>query len=355
MSDIKVLVIDDSAFMRKMISEMINQADGMQVIGTARNGLDGIEKIKTLKPDVVTLDVEMPILDGISALGRIMEESPLPVIMLSSLTTKGAKSTIQAIEYGAVDFISKPSGAISLNIEDVKTELINKINMAKTANIFKNNLKRDVNIEQVTTGNKKSITQNLIHKKTVVAIGVSTGGPKALQQVLTKFDKNFSAPILIVQHMPAKFTKTLAERLDRLTNIRVKEASDGELLMNGTAYIAPGDYHMNIKRIGTSLAISLDQSEPQKGHRPSVNKLFESLANVRDVNKVAVVLTGMGSDGTDGAKQLKKIDKKSILIAESNQSAVIYGMPKSIIENVGADLVVTIDDMAKTITEIVQE
>lgn len=357
MSEIKVLVVDDSAFMRKMISDMINETKDMSVIDTARNGLDALEKIKKLKPDVVTLDVEMPVLDGISSLRKIMEEQPVPVIMLSSLTTKGASSSIQAMEYGAVDFVSKPSGSISLDIEEIKQELIQKIRMAKTANLNKNNLTTyKVDSNQLETKKYLNVTQfPFLHKQTVVAVGVSTGGPRALQQLLSHLDKDFNAPILIVQHMPKKFTKTLAERLDKLSPLRVKEAEDGEILTPKTAYIAPGDHHMKIRRIGSSLAISLDQTEPEKGHRPSVNVLFRSVAEIKNLNKIAVVLTGMGDDGTKGVKVLKEKDRSSIILAESKQSAVIYGMPRSVIEKVGANFIVHIDEMAETLTQIVQD
>lgn len=343
MATVKVLVVDDSAFMRKMITDMVNQDKQLTVIGTARNGLDGIEKIKKLKPDVVTMDVEMPEMDGISALKIIMEEFPVPVIMLSSLTKDGTRATIQAIENGAVDFISKPSGAISLDIAKVQQELVTKIKLAMTANISRKLIK-----QTSTTNNNDQLTEpTFIHKQTVVAIGVSTGGPRALQQILKDIPQDFPAPILIVQHMPKSFTKLLADRLNRLCSIEVSEAENGEILSPGRAYIAPGDFHMEIKKIGSALAIQLEQSPPKKGHRPSVDNLLQSLAHINNVNKVAVILTGMGSDGTEGAKYLRNKDKHTYIIAESQETAVIYGMPKSIIENVGANLVLPIDEIAE--------
>lgn len=343
MATVKVLVVDDSAFMRKMITDMVNQDKQLTVIGTARNGLDGIEKIKKLKPDVVTMDVEMPEMDGISALKIIMEEFPVPVIMLSSLTKDGTRATIQAIENGAVDFISKPSGAISLDIAKVQQELVTKIKLAMTANISRKLIK-----QTSTTNNNDQLTEpTFIHKQTVVAIGVSTGGPRALQQILKDIPQDFPAPILIVQHMPKSFTKSLADRLNRLCSIEVSEAENGEILSPGRAYIAPGDFHMEIKKIGSALAIQLEQSPPKKGHRPSVDNLLQSLAHINNVNKVAVILTGMGSDGTEGAKYLRNKDKHTYIIAESQETAVIYGMPKSIIENVGANLVLPIDEIAE--------
>ncbi|GGB30451.1 chemotaxis-specific protein-glutamate methyltransferase CheB [Virgibacillus dakarensis] len=327
MKPIRVLVIDDSAFMRRMISDIIGSDDRLELVGTARNGNDGIKKIKHLSPDVVTLDVEMPIMDGITTLQKIMEERPLPVVMVSSVTAAGTDKTIQAISNGAVDFITKPSGAISLDITRIKREIIRKVVTAAHAVLPKRESKTQhpIRAQQI----EKPLRP---HAKTVVAIGSSTGGPKALQQILTELPADFPAPILIVQHMPAGFTKSLATRLNALAGIHVREAVHGEIIQPETAYIAPGNFHMKIRKAGTALAIELTQENELFGHRPAVDVLFESLALQDNVNKIAVVLTGMGHDGSQGIIQLKQRDKNTIVIAEAEESSIVYGMPKSAVK-----------------------
>ncbi|WP_188205825.1 protein-glutamate methylesterase/protein-glutamine glutaminase [Alkalibacillus aidingensis] len=347
----RVLIIDDSAFMRKMLTDLIQQDPELDVIGTARNGEEGVKKTLNLQPDVVTLDVEMPVLDGLSALRQIMEQRPTPVVMLSSLTSDGADSTIKALQLGAVDFINKPSGSISLDIDQIATDIRKKVKQAITANFNRYDVQK-VNPIEVDVRDVQGKLPSFSYDETIVAIGVSTGGPKALEQLLTEIPKDFKASLLIVQHMPEKFTKSLANRLNRLSPIHVKEATNGEIVKPGTAYIAPGNYHLTIRKIGRSLALSTEQNEPVRGHRPSVDVLFESLSTVDAINKVAVVLTGMGSDGTEGAKRLKA-QGQTYLIAESQQTALIYGMPKAVIEKVGVNLIVPIDRVAQSLVDVV--
>lgn len=325
---------------------MINEADGLEVVDTARNGEVAIKKIKQFNPDVVTLDVEMPVMDGLTALKQIMRDIPVPVIMLSSLTVEGANSTIQSIEFGAVDFLSKPSGPISLDIENVQQELVQKIKAASQANIYKYQLDEKVELKQTTP--------NFKYQQFIVSIGVSTGGPKALQTLLQDIPKNFPAPILIVQHMPPRFTKSLADRLNRISNITVKEATSGELLKEGFAYVAPGGYHLRVENKNSSLVTVLDQTKTISSHCPSVNELFQSLANISGFNHIGLVLTGMGNDGTIGAKELKEKTDSNYLMAESEKTAVIYGMPRSIVEKVGADSILPIDQMAIALTRLVK-
>ncbi|PKR78639.1 chemotaxis response regulator protein-glutamate methylesterase [Halalkalibacillus sediminis] len=351
MSNTRVLVIDDSAFMRKMISDMINQAEGLEVIDTARNGKIGIEKVHKLKPDVVTLDIEMPVMDGLTALESIMEEYPTPVIMLSSLTQAGADSTIRALELGAIDFISKPSGAISLDIDKVAEDIVQKVASAASSNFTVLPKRKDTVHSQ---DNLRKLKKSLLYKKSIVAIGVSTGGPRALQMVLRELPKDFPAPIVIAQHMPPRFTKSLADRLDKLSDVKVKEAEHGDVLKPGTVYIAPGGTHLTVDSSKTSLTLSVDDRTPSfMGHKPSVNYLFQSLAEIKNTNKVLLVLTGMGNDGTEGAKKLKSADPSTLIVAESNKSATIFGMPRSIIEHVGADYISSIEQMTETLNEIV--
>nr|WP_246247171.1 chemotaxis response regulator protein-glutamate methylesterase [Piscibacillus halophilus] len=330
--------------MRKMISDMINQSDGMEVVDTARNGRQALEKIKTIKPDVVTLDVEMPEIDGLSVLKEIMKIHPIPVIMLSSLTQKGADITVQAIENGAIDFISKPSGSISLNIEDVKEELISKINLASRANLKtgqSNHFKRE--------------NPKLIYSKSLVAIGVSTGGPKALQTVLCDLPHEFKAPVIIVQHMPPKFTLSLAKRLNKISNLSVVEAQSGEILIPGKVYIAPGGQHLSVKQVGQALVFETSQHEFKSHYRPSIDYMFESLSHISGYNIISTILTGMGSDGVKGLKSIKNCQASNYVIAESKETAVINGMPNAAINQVGVDTVLPIDQIGQVITDIISQ
>lgn len=330
MQPIRVLVIDDSAFMRKVITDILENDQRVQVVGTARNGEDGINKIRELSPDVVTMDVNMPVLDGISALQDIMRTHPLPVIMLSSKVGDGTDSTIRAMEHGAVDFITKPSGEISLNMETIQAEIVSKVITAAKARIQP--IPKETEAETHYTGNPRCPIRDSKRRDTMVFVGTSTGGPRALQQLLTDLPENFTYPILIVQHMPPGFTNTLAKRLNTLTRLHVKEAEHGEFIRANTAYIAPGDYHLMIEKIGLNYAIKLTKAKPINNHRPSVDALFDSAAMLEQVNKIGVVLTGMGSDGSKGIKAMKQADKQSLIITEAEETSIIYGMPKAAAE-----------------------
>lgn len=350
-----MLVVDDSAFMRKLISDFLSEHPRLHVVGTARDGQEALQKIEQLNPDVVTLDVEMPVMNGLETLKHIMQKKPLPVVMISSTTTEGAENTILALQYGAVDFIAKPSGAISLDLYKIKDKMIEKVFLASEANLRTVKIKQKMSMLPQKQYSKIGVSErnNAIGKKKIIAIGTSTGGPRALQHVLTKFPATIDAPILIVQHMPKGFTKSLATRLDSLCNIRVKEAEDGEVIQKGTAYIAPGGNHLYVKRVGTSLAIHLDEAAPRNGHRPSVDVMFESLSALTDYEKVAVIMTGMGSDGTAGLKQLKA-SGNTFVVAESAESSVVFGMPKSAIAANVVDEIVHVDDIAEAVMRHVQ-
>ena len=361
MEKLKVLVVDDSAFMRKLISELLIEDDRFLIVGKARNGKDALTKVKTLKPDVVTMDVEMPVMNGLEALERIMHECPTPVVMLSSLTKKGAEDTFTAMHKGAFDFVAKPSGAISLDLYKIKEELIEKIMAASQASIHK--LKNEpalternasvqkkyskIDIDTYNKTNKKSEEWSDRNKK-IVIIGTSTGGPRALQTVLCGLPETMDVPLLIVQHMPPNFTKSLADRLNSLCRITVKEAEDGELIQKGVAYIAPGGFHLKVKKIGMSLAIALDQSEIRNGHRPSVDVMFESVSEISDVAKIAVIMTGMGTDGSRGLTKLKKTGMVKA-IAESQETSIVFGMPKAAIATNLVDSIEDLDGIANRI------
>ncbi|WLV25780.1 chemotaxis response regulator protein-glutamate methylesterase [Aciduricibacillus chroicocephali] len=351
--EIRVVVIDDSAFMRKMISEMLESDSRIKVVATARSGRDGIEKIKKYQPHVATLDVEMPVMDGIEALEEIMDSNPLPIIMLSSVTTAGAAMTMRAVQLGAIDFIAKPSGPISLDIDEIKDELIKKVIAASNALV----MKKEANVKEIEKQEKplRAAHFHQPHARSVVAIGTSTGGPKALLHVLKGIPADFPAPIVIVQHMPPGFTKSLAERLDHSTSIHVKEAEHGEILQNGHAYIAPGDYHLEIKQVGTALVNNLNHDNKINGHRPSVDVLFESLVNIGNVNKLAVILTGMGNDGSKGIRSMKRTDPKTIVIAEDKETSVVYGMPKAAVLTNCVDHVAKLQQISEIISGVLRK
>ncbi|MCD5322703.1 MULTISPECIES: protein-glutamate methylesterase/protein-glutamine glutaminase [Pontibacillus] len=342
MNTIRVLVVDDSAFMRKMIRDILEADHRITVVGTARNGEDGLLKVQQLSPDIITLDVEMPKMDGLTCLKEIMKNHPLPVVMLSSMTKSGGESTLKAMEYGAVDFIEKPSGAISLNIESIAEQIVGKVIAASRANLRE--------VQKAQQPPVKTIHPNRFayskSKQDLVAIGTSTGGPRALQQVLTALPGNFPAPIVIVQHMPPGFTQSLALRLNRLCKISVKEAEHQEVLKPGVAYIAPGDYHMNIQQQQTNLTIHLDQAEANKGHRPAVDVLFNSIAHLQPLSMIAVVMTGMGSDGALGVERLKASSHAVTVIAESEESSIVFGMPKAAILTNLVDEIVHVNEIS---------
>ncbi|UFJ42144.1 chemotaxis response regulator protein-glutamate methylesterase [Brevibacillus humidisoli] len=366
MRKLRVLVVDDSAFMRKVITDILTGDPQIEVIDRARNGQECVAKVKELDPDVVTMDIEMPVMSGLEALELLMKEHPLPVLMLSSLTREGADATIRALELGAIDFIAKTSGPISLDIQKIAADIVEKVKAAGSAKhrFFKRptpaptsplHTNTVVQPEQPPSG---AIAHGSKQKHgtaatKLVAIGTSTGGPKALQTVLTSLPSHFPAAMVIVQHMPPGFTQSLARRLDTLCQIRVVEAEDGQPLEAGTAYIAPGGYHMEIvQRSGGKLSISLNQTEPRGGHRPSVDVMYESISRLEQVDKWAVIMTGMGSDGTRGLRQIKEMGQITSII-EHESSCVVYGMPRSAIQAGLADKVVPLQKIAETLVQLV--
>lgn len=342
---INVLVVDDSAYMRKVISGMLESDEEISVIDTARDGLDAVEKVKSLKPDVVTLDVEMPKLDGLSALEKIMAEYPIPVIMLSSLTQEGSETTVKALTMGAFDFVGKPSGTISLDIEKVKEDLISKVKMAVKARIrnFQRPLFRTVEKSKIF----QPPTVSTSSPNKIVVIGSSTGGPNALQQVVPKLPENLQAAVLIVQHMPPGFTKSLASRLNDISQLTVSEAQEGDIIQTGRAYIAPGGYHMILR---SKNIIGLNQDPPVHSVRPSVDVTLESVVNFYNSKIIGVILTGMGYDGSKGITLVKKMGGKSI--AQDEATCVVYGMPRIIVEMGKADKVLPIQNVADEIVSM---
>ena len=357
--------------MRKLISDFFVGNPKIEVVGTARNGKDAIKKIQQLKPNVVTMDVEMPEMNGLDALKEIMAICPVPVVMLSSTTQRGAENTLTAMEYGAVDFVAKPGGTISLDLHKIQDDLVYKVEQAVQVSVSKlkkrfgtsrmekqevltyTNGQKPVRLPTHVESAKPFIKQgknewSKISKK-IVLIGTSTGGPRALQEVVTKIPATIQAPILIVQHMPAGFTKSLATRLDQLSEIQVKEAEQGDTLQNGVAYIAPGGYHLKLRKVAGVFRVVLDQTEPPRsGHRPSVDVMFEELSKYDDFDKIAVIMTGMGYDGSKGLIALKQTGNV-MAIAESADTCIVYGMPKAAVETQLVDEVVDVDHIAQCI------
>lgn len=389
---IRVLIADDSAFMRKILTDLFNGQSDFQVVGTAINGKDTIEKVRELKPDVLTLDVTMPVMDGLNALAVIMDECPLPVVMFSSLTQRGTDATIRALSLGAVDFISKSGGSIS-KIDTIQDELLSKCRAAAQAKVTKTRISSAVSkpliftpkpapepmmkrIEvkrktglvlgqkpvinriptQETTPTKSPPAANKTFAngtggKKLVAIGTSTGGPQALQSVITRLPGNLPCGVVIVQHMPAGFTKSLAERLDSISEIAVKEAENDEMIKEGQVYIAPGNYHMRIAPANGGRKIVLSQEPPVGNHRPAVNVMFDSVAQFgKDL--ISVIMTGMGCDGCEGMKKIKASGGYSI--AQDEPTCVVYGMPKAVVDAGLADEVRPLSKIAEAIVEAVR-
>lgn len=337
---IKVLIVDDSAVVRKILSTGLSKYPDIEVVGTAPDPFVARDKIVTLKPDVVTLDVEMPRMDGISFLQRLMAYYPLPVIMVSSLTQSGCETTLKALEVGAVDFVAKPTMDVSTSLNDVMDELAEKIRTSVRVKIKKKVLK--------TTDTKRPQTSHALIKTThkIVAIGASTGGTEALKEVLTQMPPN--APgIVIVQHMPALFTKAFADRLNTLCAIRVSEAKDGESVVPGMALIAPGGYHMALNRSGARYYVTINQDPPVRRHRPSVEVLFESVAKYAGANAIGVIMTGMGDDGACGLLKMKEAGANTI--AQDEESCVVFGMPKEAIKLGAAEKIVSLEKIPSAI------
>ncbi len=357
MAKIKVLVVDDSAFMRKMIADIINSSPEMEVIAKARNGREAINRVKELQPDVVTMDIEMPEMDGLTALQSIMRETPVPVIMLSSLTREGADQTLRALQLGAVDFIAKPSGQISLDIEQVSQDIVKKIIAVAGTRRKLMNLNNSTEIPILSKGMGTKYFPRDQALNNLVLIGTSTGGPKALYQVIPGLPAEINAAVLVVQHMPPGFTRSLAERLDALSGIKVKEAEQGEKIVPGCVYIAPGDYHMALSNKGREKAvkelyISLEQSPPRGGLRPAVDVLLESAAEKFWSHMVAVIMTGMGHDGARGIRQLKA--RGARIIAEDPSTCIVYGMPKAAIETGMVDKIVPLPGISEEILKMLK-
>ncbi len=348
---INVLIVDDSAFMRNVLSSMLSADPAIKIIGTARDGLEAIEKVESLKPDIVTMDVEMPRMDGITALKNIMEKTPLPVIMVSSLTTEGAKVTLDALDLGAVDFIPKNLSELSVNIVRIKEILIEKVKHIAHKGLPQRRSGNVIARKLVEADPSSNIAGE--RRIGIVSIGTSTGGPKALQEVISIIPRGLPVPVVIAQHMPPSFTKPFAERLDQLSHLSVKEAEEGEPLKPGVVFIAPGRGNMRVERkrgIETIVSIS-EKNEAEFMYRPSVDALMLSVAEYYPGRALGVILTGMGNDGFKGLSTLKKTGGR--VFAQNEETCVVYGMPKAVIEAGIADKVLPIEEIAGEIVNAV--
>ena len=343
-----VLVVDDSAFMRRLITQIVDSSLRFQVIGTARNGLDALRKIHALEPDIVTLDVEMPELDGLQTLGYIMSETPRPVVMLSAAQTDGGVDlTLRCLEIGAVDFVKKPSGPISLDLESVSERLLSALDAATEVNL------RGVQLlARPRLRDTPHLRRTPYSASWAVAIAASTGGPRALAEVIPNLPADLDAAVLVVQHMPAGFTRNLASRLDSMSQLRVSEAVDGEPVVMNHVYLAPGGFHMRVEPGQTGPhRVALDTSPSVWGVRPAADPLFNTVARQFGRQSVGVVLTGMGRDGSEGLLAIRNAGGSAIV--QDRGTSTIYGMPHAALELAGADRVAPLADVASAILHLV--
>jgi two-component system chemotaxis response regulator CheB len=342
-SRVRVLVVDDSALMRKLIPQILARDSDIEVVGTAMDGAFGLKKIEDLKPDVVTLDLEMPRMDGMETLRQITRKSRVPVIIVSALSTEGATATFKALAFGAFDFVAKPRDAASVHMDEIAQDLIAKIKVAASSKM--RNSPAQALADQPKA--KKPGFRARKEPTKIVAIGVSTGGPNALQYLLPKLPWDFPGSIVIVQHMPEGFTQMFAERLHESCAIDVKEAQSGDLLVAGRALICPGDRHIKVKRMPLGNAVVLTDDSRVNGHRPSVDILFRSVAAEFGSRSVGILMTGMGEDGAVGLGLIKSAG--GLTIAQSEESCVVFGMPKAAIERGYATRVVPLDMLASAL------
>ncbi|WP_340679534.1 chemotaxis response regulator protein-glutamate methylesterase [Paraglaciecola sp.] len=333
---IKVLIVDDSALIRSLLSTIVSAEPDMTLIGAAPDAYAARELVNRFSPDVITLDIEMPKVDGLTFLDKLMKARPTPVLMISTLTEQGAEATIRALELGAVDYIAKPKLGVAEGIREFQTLITDKIRIASKANV-----KRAQKSRSVVNNNYP-----ILGTEKIIAIGASTGGTEAIKLVLMSFPANCPA-VVVTQHMPPGFTTSFAKRLDSLCNISVKEGEHGERILPGCAYIAPGDYHMKIVRSGTDYRIHLDNSQRVSGHKPSVNVMFESLAECAGKNIVAVLLTGMGKDGASGLLNIKQA--QGYTFVQDEESCVVFGMPREAILLGAETEILPLEDIAEAI------
>ncbi len=346
---IKVLVVDDSNFMRKIITDMLNSDPQITVVGTASDGRETVEKVKNLNPDVITLDIIMPEMDGLTALEMLMKTNPTPVVMFSKVTRDGAEATLKALEFGAVDFVTKPQdadlGSIKMEIDKVKNELIDKIKIA--ARIDRNKLK----VLYPTTRIRERVTGVAEPSDRVICIGSSAGGPKVLMEIMPLFPYDLPSGVLVAQHMPSFFIKSFTERLSNISKIGVREAKIGDIVPSSTAFLAPESYTIKVERIKKGGAITLSSEPSIHRVKPCIDAMMEAAAQVYGAKAIGVLLSGMGRDGVKGLKAIKAVGGKTI--AQDESSSIVFGMAKAAIEEGVVDKVVPANKIVEEILKLI--
>ena len=337
---IRVLVVDDSIFYQHRLQEVLDADPSIEVVGIASNGQEAIEKTQALKPDVITMDVEMPVMDGISAVRKIMAVCPTPVLMISSATKRGAKATFEAMDAGAVDFLTKDFHEIVEHREKAGKKICNSV--ISVAKKRKKPPLKAVNIKQKNT--VKATLENF----DILAVGASTGGPVAVQQVLKNLPQDFPLPIVVIQHMPGTFTPMFSERLNQMCNISVKQAENGDALFPGCAYVAPGGQQMMARKNGREVVLEVTEGDPSLNYRPCIDVTYQSLAEIYPGKVLALILTGMGSDGCEGARKLKQ--GGSEIWAQDEASSVVYGMPMAVAKAGITDQIMSLDLISETLS-----
>jgi len=359
---VRVMIVDDSAFFRRRITEILNADAHIEVIGTANNGREAVEKVFQYEPDVITMDVEMPVMDGITAVRAIMAEHPTPILMFSSLTTDGAKATLDALDAGAMDFLPKRMEDISINRDEAKRQLCARIRALgvrkqKIPASGKGDLGRHVG--NIISDKTSTPDVKIVHTSAklqfrckdykVILIGASTGGPIAIQQILTRLPAGFPVPILIIQHMPASFTPTFAQRLDRISNVTVKLAEDGDILCPATVLLAPGDRQLSLDKKYGKVFVRVHEAKLEDTYKPSVDVTLSSAAHQNLEKVLVIILTGMGTDGRDGTRLLK--DKGSSVWAQDESTCVVFGMPMAVIDSGLVDHVMPLAEIGKMLAQ----
>lgn len=348
---VKVLIVDDSALMRKMLSEMLSSDAEIEVLGTAPDPYIARDKIKALNPDVVTLDIEMPRMDGLTFLANLMRLRPTPVVMISTLTQKGARTSLEALHLGAVDYVGKPQTDLLGSMESYRDEIVEKVKVAAGANLAALVRSRcGVPREEQDAAEPPPLIRPGSQRGRVIAIGASTGGTEAIAEVLTTLPAD-SPPVLVAQHIPEMFSRSFSERVDKMSLLTVREACNGEPALAGHAYVAPGNYHLRLARTGTGFTCVLDQKPRVNRHRPSVDVLFESVAGVAGARAIGIVLTGMGRDGALGLKAMREAGARTL--AQDQASSVVWGMPGAAVDLGAVEKIVALNQVSADIVRLV--
>jgi two-component system, chemotaxis family, protein-glutamate methylesterase/glutaminase len=351
-SKVRVLIVDDSVFFQRRISEILSTDDRIEVVGTARNGLEGVEQARRLRPDVITMDVEMPVMDGITAVKQIMSNVPTPILMLSSYTSEGAKATLDALNAGAVDFIPKQSNSAYESVDRLSTMLVQRVLAIHHKGVVRSASTQVAAVAtSVDTRRHAPLLASRKGSYDLVVIGASTGGPVAIQQLLGALPSTFPVPMVLVVHMPGSFTKAYAERLNALCALNVSEAVDGEQLLPGMILLAPGGKQLSFERKGARPLVRVRDGLPEETYKPCIDITLESAAHALRNSVLAVILTGMGSDGSRGASMLKQCD--STVWSQDEASCIVYGMPQAIEKRGLSDLVLPLNDIGPTLVKAV--